>query len=151
MLQPKMAVAADTMTSGLTTKAGRSSTGGRGRGTGRGGRVRGSRGHRPRGKPVGSILVRSKALLMTPHIQGNVFECFHEQTDQSQDARSPRGLHKERHEALQRPLPAVYNEHDAASNREADKAGGRPRRRDRHHHSEGRCEGFLQVTPYSER
>ncbi|KAI2502776.1 Reverse transcriptase (RNA-dependent DNA polymerase) [Fragilaria crotonensis] len=74
--------AADTTTSGLTTDTGRSNPPGRtgGRGRGRGGRG-GGRGH---ARSTASRPRSSGFKGTTPEMNGNVFECYDEQTDRRQ-------------------------------------------------------------------
>jgi hypothetical protein len=83
--------AADTTTSGLTNETGRSNTSGRGgggRGRGRGGRA-GGRGH---GRTT-SLRPRSSGFKgTTPEMNGNVFECYDEQTDRRQYAKTIEAL-----------------------------------------------------------
>lgn len=80
--------AADTTMSGLTTSTGRGTSAGRGRNGGRGGR--GGRGY---GRGSGHRPPRSTGFRgTTAEMNGNVFECYDEQTDRRQFAKTVEAL-----------------------------------------------------------
>jgi hypothetical protein len=79
--------AADTTVSGLTMTTGRGTSAGRGRGVGRG---RGARGGRGYGRGPRSRSTGFKGT--TSEMNGNVFECYDEQTDRRQFAKTVEAL-----------------------------------------------------------